>query len=261
MSKDLHQLKMEKDLKQWERTDKGAKDEATKKMVNDLAELKAEKFLLETKLKDAERRNTKENNFESADKFVEKSFAEKLAAKEKEIEKMKRELTFIKDDGKSKGTEDQNDTVSDSVGSIFDSKSTVIQKLKEENEILQQLVNEKKLNDHYIYEKEIRSYKDEISKQKSNIEELKTEYENSKKEIKSLNSQIKSLHNDQESVAKYHISNNSDVNEIIATKDDEIFNLKTKAENLENELRRLQNLQSRISLHDDTKFQNIYLKI
>ena len=259
MSKDLHQLKMEKDLKQWERTDKGAKDEATKKMVNDLAELKAEKFLLETKLKDAERRNTKENNFESADKFVEKSFAEKLAAKEKEIEKMKRELTFIKDDGKSKGTEDQNDTVSDSVGSIFDSKSTVIQKLKEENEILQQLVNEKKLNDHYIYEKEIRSYKDEISKQKSNIEELKTEYENSKKEIKSLNSQIKSLHNDQESVAKYHISNNSDVNEIIATKDDEIFNLKTKAENLENELRRLQNLQSRISLHDDTKFQNIYL--
>ena len=255
MSKDLHQLKMEKDLKQWERTSKGGKDDVTKKMVNDLAELKAEKFLLETKLKDAERRNAGDSKFDSADKFVEKSFAEKLAAKEKEIEKMKRELTFVKDDGKK----DQNDTVSDSGGSIFDSKSTVIQKLKEENEILQQLVNEKKLNDHYIYEKEIRSYKDEISKQKLDIEALKTEYENSKKDIKSLNSQIKNLHYDQEIVAKDHISNNSDVKEIIATKDDEISYLKTKAENLENELRRLQNLQSRISFHDDTKFQNMYL--
>ena len=90
MSKDLHQLRMEHAIggskdntttkKQGGNT---TKDEIERKIIQDVADLKSQNFLLQTKLKEADRRL--QRSPEKDDLVIQEVFQKKLMEKEEEV--------------------------------------------------------------------------------------------------------------------------------------------------------------------------------
>ena len=85
MSKDLHQLRMEHAIG-GTKTDKKppiTKDDIERKIIQDVADLKSQNFLLQTKLKEADRRL--QRSPEKDDIVIQDVFQKKLMEKEEEV--------------------------------------------------------------------------------------------------------------------------------------------------------------------------------
>lgn len=277
MSKDLHKMKMHRDLNSSFSKDKklSLKDEVGVKMIHGLAELKAQKFLLETKLEDIERRNEEKTQEEFVDQFVENAFKSKLIEKEREIERLKREKATGRTSKSPNTTRD--DTMSDISPSVFDSYSDrksirdlkrQMNKLRVDNELLRDVVEQKKLGNLVDSEKKQRENARLVDQQKAEVESLSTEVESKQKKIKELLKTIEEMQDGKiGKLSKDRVTNlieKTKEEEIKALtkklnkKDKEMEELKRKSDENEKELQRIKETQSALS-NDDDKFQNLYL--
>merc|ERR1712226_1666605 len=153
MSKDLHQLRMETAIGGNKNDKRGvSKDEIERKMIQDIADLKSQNFLLETKLKESDRRFARSPE---KDEFAfQEVFQRKLKDKEAEVETLKREISGMKKSKttpaktKSGGDPNQQTETNENVDPNVILESEV-KYLTEQIEMLQNLVKQHNLEDEY----------------------------------------------------------------------------------------------------------------
>ena len=234
-------------------------------MIQELAELKAKTFMLQTKLKEAERRGGRISDKD--DKYLTKSFQNKLAEKEMEIETMKRELTYVKDPKYLNVA--TGDTASNTEFSLSDSNEhdliKLIEQLKSENQLLQGVIQQQEIGGFTETEKDRQLLEKTVMQQNAELESLTTDVESKRRKIKEQQRVIDDFK--QTAVVKRGVrSNKEDAREEelntlrkkMEEKDVELHALQMKVEGYENELQRVKSLNSVVSTEED-KFQKLYL--
>lgn len=271
MSKDLHKMRIKIDVesKSSEKTPK--REDTVEKLINELASTKADRFIIDTKLKDAERRLNEsagkaKNGDEEAATAEAHSIANvlkrKLVEKEKEIEKLKRTQSRSPSPTKSPlvpQAAPRDDTMSD-VLSAFDSSRSdkeerrgqlelrkKLEELREENMALQQTVADHGLRSSADYVKKIKTSEKKIAQQRVEITALNDDNEQKRKRIRELLTAIEEIKDGRPTSQK----SNKKMNELInKTKEDEMQSVleklrkskgevnewKSKAENYQREL-------------------------
>ncbi|XP_012564364.2 centromere protein F [Hydra vulgaris] len=235
MSKDLHTLRLKEDGKVSERKMFKKEDEIAQ-LQHEISELKTEKFILETKVKDLERKRDKP--FSKEDKFLEKAYRNKLVEKEAEIQEIKNELTFIKSNQEKKQITNKNllDQGDDS-NELFISYKKLQQQLKE--------FEEKRDIEIKALTKDIHQKRRRISELLKSIEELKQAKSPNVNEIEKL-------------VENIEIEEQQSLLLEIDAKERETEEWKKKTHYLESELRQARSVLSASSCEDD-KFKKVYL--
>ena len=235
MSKDLHSLRMKEDGKLTERK-VFRKEEEYARMLHEISELKTEKFILETKVKDLERKRDKPVSKD--DKFLEKTYRDKLVAKEAEIQEIRGELTFIKNQEKKQNTStnnisDQNDDISE----LLISNKKLQQNLKDTEE---------------SRDVEIKALTKDIHQKRRRISELLRTIDELKEAKWPKISEIEKL------VESVEVEEQQSLMLEIDAKERDIQEWKKKAQDFERELQQARIIQS-ASSHDDDKFKKVYL--
>ena len=219
------------------------------KLIQDLSEYKAKTFMLETKLKDMERR--KGRIPEKDDKYLEKSYQTKLVEKEKEIEKMKREMTYVKD---SKKDSKKQNTSKDDISFTSDKDNSSQQDLALQSE--NQFLKDHKPRDGFESENN-KLLEKKIRQQQIELEFLCKDVDSKAKKIKDLSKLIDESKNPKtENASADELSNVID-----KTREEELLR-KLEQQDLElnkwklkvDELQRINSV-----LSDDDKFQKLYL--
>ena len=238
MSKDLHQLRMETAIganKNEKRA--SSKDEVERKMIQDVADLKSQNFLLETKLKDADRRLARSP--EKDDIIIQDVFQKKLKDKETEVETLKREISGLKrlkmTTVKSKSTSDHAYPV-ETINEDMDPNIILegeVKYLTEQIEMLQNLVKQHNLEDEYELLTSLKEdYEIILDQQKAELESLNVDIDKKRKRIKELLKFIEESRNEK-NVATFAEKSSKIIED---AKDDEINSLLNSLEQRSSEL-------------------------
>lgn len=235
MSKDLHQLRMETANNGCKNDKKGAgKDDVERKMIQDIADLKSQNFLLETKLKEADRRSARSPE---KDEFaIQDIFYKKLKDKETEVETLKKEISGMKKQKpfttKTKFGSDGNTTINpnDDSNLILESE---VKYLTEQIEMLQNLVKQNNLDDEYDLLTSLKEdYEVIVDQQKSELESLNFDIDKKRKRIKELIKFIEEGKNEKDE----NVLIRKSIRLVDTAKDEEIESLTTSLEQRSSEL-------------------------
>ena len=223
MSKDLHKLRIKLELDSSPSSKTGAggnhqqprREQVIERLINDLATNKAEKFILETKLKDMERRLGGEQRSASAISVdavdgkvpaadnTTQLFKQKLVEKEREIEKLKRGPLSRSPSPTKSPMPPKDDTMSDVISAFDSSRSEKnraqlelkrrLEEVIEENQILSQAIREKGLRASADYMRKLKNADKKISQQKTEINTLNSDNEKKRKRIRELLTAIEEI--------------------------------------------------------------------
>ena len=276
MSKDLHKLRIKLKLDSSKGNHQPRREQTIERLINDLATNKAEKFILETKLKDMERRLDNSTGVDDVDKVDASTqlFKQKLIEKEREIEKLKRgPLSRSPSPSKSPMNPSKSpmppkdDTMSD-VFSAFDSSRSEknraqlelkrrLEEVVEENQILTQAISEKGLRASADYVRRLKTADKKIAQQKTEINTLNDDNEQKRKRIRELLTAIEEIKSG--GLSSSNAKSQKKIKELCEqTKEDEMVSVleklkksinevdewKNKADSYQHELERFQQQQS-----------------
>uniref|UniRef100_A0A7M5WK77 Uncharacterized protein n=1 Tax=Clytia hemisphaerica TaxID=252671 RepID=A0A7M5WK77_9CNID len=270
MSKDLHKLRIKLDTEVGSKTGERAprREENVEKLINDLASNKAEKFVLETKLKDMERRLKDRDggtgdldNVDGQASDAVRVLKQRLVDKEREIEKLKRGPISRSPSPTKSPMAPRDDTMSDVVSAFDSSRSEKnraqlelkkrLEEVVEENKILTQAIGEKGLKTSADYVKKLKMADKKIAQQRTEINTLNNDNEQKRKRIRELLTAIEEIKDGKSTNSKSQKKVNDLINK---TKEDEMSSVleklkksksevaewKTKAESYHQELEKVQ---------------------
>jgi len=239
MSKDLHQLRMETALGGNKNDKRGnGKEEIERKMIQDIADLKSQNFLLETKLKEAERRFARSPE---KDEFaIQEVFQRKLKDKETEVETLKREISGMKRQKptpvKTKAGSDQYQQTDSNEDQNVDPNiilESEVKYLTEQIEMLQNLVKQHNLEDEYELLTSLKEdYEIILDQQKAELDSLNLDIDKKRKRIKELLKFIEESKSEKNPLTFFEKSSKI----VDEAKDDEIKSLLNSLEQRSSEL-------------------------
>ena len=268
MSKDLHKLRIKLELDSSPSSKTGnnqqpRREKIIERLINDLAANKAEKFILETKLKDMERRqggggersgsangaDTVDSKAQVADN-VTQLFKQKLVEKEREIEKLKRGPLSRSPSPNKSPMPPKDDTMSDVISAFDSSRSEKnraqlelkrkLEEVVEENQILSQAIREKGLRASADFIRKLKTADKKVSQQKSEINTLNNDNEKKRKRIRELLTAIEEIKSGGSSTT--NTKSQKKIKELCEqTKEDEMTSVLEKLKKSKNEVNEWKN--------------------